>query len=190
MGRSLGTSEVVTVTAGTPVTEVAEVLANQGVGCVVVLSDEGKPLGLLTDRDLVTRVLATGREYGSTPAASVMTRPLLSVGRDASLEQVLDLMAEHGVRRVPVVEDGEICGLVALDDALLALGDDLRALGEIPRREIRSAHRAARARELRDDVERLVQRGLGEAERLGGKASAALTREFESVRDRLKKLFD
>ena len=90
---------------------------------------------------------------------------------------------------MPVLRDGELVGLVALDDVLLAVAQDLRSLAEIPRLEIQSARRSQRMLELRSDVGRLLERGLAEAERLGKKAYSAVASELESIRDRLKNRF-
>lgn len=178
---------VVTASSGELVGEVAERMAREAVGCVVVVGADGRPLGLLTDRDLCVRVVAEHREAGSTPAAAVMTQPAVGVSPDAPLEEILSVMSEHAIRRVVVVRDGELAGLVSLDDVLVALGGELRDLGAVARIEIRGARRSQRLRHLRAEVEGALERCLERAEALGEQAQSAIARELESVRDALRK---
>lgn len=179
--------EVVTVPTGALAPEVAETMAEKTVGCVVVVSDEGRPLGMLTDRDLTTRVIAANRESGTTPAGAVMSRPLVSVDPSMQLDQVLAVMSEHGVRRVPVMSEERLVGLVALDDILVELGRELRELGDVSRLEIQGSRRAQGLRRLRHEVERLSGRLLDRAETLGEQAQKAVSRQLESIRAALRK---
>jgi signal-transduction protein with cAMP-binding, CBS, and nucleotidyltransferase domain len=164
---------VVTVPTGVPVSEVAEILATKAVGCAIVVDDDGRPLGLVTDRDLMSRVIARGRESGPTPARAVMSHPLITATPTDPLDTVVALMMEHGVRRLPIVENGS----------------ELRDLGDVARREIRSAQRTERLRALRADLESAVRRSLESAEALGARAESALAEELESIRDALHKRF-
>jgi CBS domain-containing protein len=180
---------VITVPTGAAVSEVADTLATHAVGCAVVVGDDGRPLGIITDRDLMTRVIARGRESGPTPARAVMSHPLVTVTPSDPLDTVVALMQEHGLRRLPVLENGALVGLVALDDVLVELGAEIRDLGDVARREIRSAQRTERLRALRDDLAGAVKRSLDNAEALGARAENALAEELESIRDRLRKRF-
>lgn len=180
---------VVTVATGVAVSEVAETLATKAVGCAVVVDDDARPLGIITDRDLMTRVIARGRESGPTPARAVMSHPLITATPSDPLDTVIALMKEHGLRRLPVVENGALVGLVTLDDVLAALGSELRDLGDVARREIRSAQRTERRRALREDLESAVKRSLDSAEALGARAENALAEELESIRDALRRRF-
>ena len=180
---------VVTVPTGASVAEVADAMAEQAVGCVVVVGDEARPLGIITDRDLMTRVIARGRESGPTPARAVMSHPLVTVAPSDPLDAVVALMRQKEVRRLPVVEGGKLVGLIALDDVLVELGSELRDLGDVARREIRSAQRSERLRSLRQDLESALKKSLDSAEELGARAESALFDELESIRDSLRKRF-
>jgi CBS domain-containing protein len=122
--------DVVTAGAHEPVREIARRLREADVGCVIVLDDGKEPVGLVTDRDLTVRVVAKGLDADATTAAEVMTPSLIRVDAGAGLQEVARVMSENGVRRVPVVHEGQLCGIVSYDDLLVALGRELNALGE------------------------------------------------------------
>lgn len=125
--------DVVTVGGHEPVREVARRLREADVGCAVVLDDDKDPVGMVTDRDLTVRVVAKGADPDATPTSEAMTPSLIRVEASAGLREVARVMSELGVRRVPVVHEGELCGLVSYDDLLVALGRELHALGEAAR---------------------------------------------------------
>lgn len=98
----------------------------RGIGAVVVISDDDKPIGLLTDRDITLRVVAEGKDPEKCTVEEVMTSGVVSLPQDASLEQATELMRDHGVRRIPIVDaNGGVTGLVSLDDVLLLVGIEL-----------------------------------------------------------------
>ena len=112
------------------ITEAARAMRDWGVGAVLVVSNESLR-GLVTDRDLVIRAVAEAR------AADELVGPLSSgnligVNADADASEAARLMREHAVRRLPVLEDGQVAGIVSLGD--LALRDDpASALAELSR---------------------------------------------------------
>ena len=96
----------------------------------VMVADVDNLLGIVTDRDLVVRVLAEGRDPAQTPLADVFTGEILSVGPDDDTDAAARLMRENAVRRLPVVEAGKLVGLVSIGD--LAIEEDERsALADI-----------------------------------------------------------
>jgi CBS domain-containing protein len=99
----------------TPVAEAAKVMAREDVGPIPVV-DGDRLVGLVTDRDLVLRVLAEGRDPQSTTVGEVASSALVTVSPDDSLDQALKLLAQHQVRRLPVVEDDRLVGIVAQAD--------------------------------------------------------------------------
>ena len=110
--------------------EAAQLLSGVGVGCVVVAED-GRPLGIVTDRDLVVRVMAPSRDPESTRLRDVMSAEPVFVANERSLDQVLAIMRQQRVRRVPVVDaHGRLEGIIALDDLLPLLADQLGDLAE------------------------------------------------------------
>jgi acyl dehydratase/CBS domain-containing protein len=112
--RDVMTRDVLTVTADTPVVEVAERLTGSAAGSLVVCA-ESEPLGIVTRSDLV-EVLAAREDPGRTLVVDVMSVNLVTVGPDEPVERAAELVAEHGIGHLPVVEDGAIVGIVSTTD--------------------------------------------------------------------------
>jgi signal-transduction protein with cAMP-binding, CBS, and nucleotidyltransferase domain len=178
---------VVTVPPDAEVGRVAERMAERGVGCVVVVGEGSRPIGVITDRDLAIRVIGAGRDSGSTPASAVMSHPVRTADASLSFDRVVSEMREHGIRRMPIVDGTKLVGLVALDDVVSELARDLAALDEASHREIRHARRSERLRRVRGDLERLVATCTEEAEALGERTQSALARELDGIREKLRK---
>lgn len=116
--------------------ETAQLLRDEGVGCVVVAEDE-RPLGIVTDRDLVVRVMAAGLDPGKTLLRDVMSGDPIFLAGERSVDQVIATMREQCVRRIPVVDaEGRLEGVLALDDLLLLLAGQLGDLAETIRSEL------------------------------------------------------
>jgi len=132
MGKSIRdvmTSNPRGVETSSPVIEAARIMKEQDVGPVPVLED-GRLVGMLTDRDIVVRVVADGKDPQSTTVAEVASRDLVTIDPQQQLDEALRLMAQHQVRRLPVVEeDGRLVGIVAQADVAVQ-GDDART-GEV-----------------------------------------------------------
>ena len=100
------------------VKDVARLMTARGVGAVVVM-DGVKPVGIVTDRDIVVRVTAPGRDPMAVLVGEVMSKPLVTVSVAASVETAIELMGWHGVRRLPIVDDsGRLSSILTLDDIL------------------------------------------------------------------------
>lgn len=112
--------------------QAAERMHQRTVGTLVVVDRSRKPVGILTDRDLVVRVLAAGKEPHSITVGEVMTRNPEMVTIETPIDAVLSIMRNGAFRRVPVVAaDGTLAGLVSLDDILLSLADEFTRVGEL-----------------------------------------------------------
>lgn len=177
--------DVATVAADVTVRDAADALKARAAGSLVVTRD-GAPVGIVTDRDLLERVVAQGRDAAATSVADVMTQPLQTASPQDPLEVVIERMAAQGIRRIPVVRDGALVGIVALDDVLGELAAELHDLAEGTRRELTVAQLGARAREVaRDAGQRL--RDVGEQiEHVGAETKDNLLRELEKLRERLR----
>jgi CBS domain-containing protein len=177
--------EVATIDASATARDAADAMKAAGVGSLVVLRD-GRPAGIVTDRDLLARVVAAGREAVSTPLAEVMSEPLHAISPEEPLERAVERMKAEGIRRVPVVRDGELVGMITLDDVLVAVAEELHDLAAGMRREFVSAQREVRARALaRDAGERMRDLG-GQLEHLGSEAKRGLLRELDALRERFR----
>ncbi|MEN8184392.1 MAG: CBS domain-containing protein [Myxococcota bacterium] len=176
---------VATIPAEAPARDAADAMKARAVGSLVVLRDGG-PVGIVTDRDLLERIVAEGLDAGATSTVEVMSQPLQTAAPSDPLDRVVELMSARGIRRVPVVRDGKLLGIVALDDVLAELAEELRDLAEGARRELAMAQRGARAREIARDVGDRV-RDLGEQlEHLGVEAKDGLLRELDGLRERIR----
>lgn len=121
--REVMTRSVVTAPAAAPVREVAELMRERSVGSVVLLGAEGEAVvGLVTDRDLAVGVLAEGRDPAE-PVSEHASAPVIAVAPADAVEAAAELMVEHGIRRVPVIEDDALIGIVTLDDLAARTGD-------------------------------------------------------------------
>jgi CBS domain-containing protein len=120
--REIMTSGVVTAEPDSSAAEVAQRMRDHNVGSVVIVEPDGLPIAMITDRDLATRVLAEETDP-EAPIGDRMSRPLVCGDPEMELEEAAALMVQHRVRRLPVVEDGELTGIVTLDDIAVRTGN-------------------------------------------------------------------
>jgi len=108
----------------------AQRMRTHRVGCLVV-EDSGQPVGIVTDRDLVLRVMAEGRDPSRTTVREVMTQTPATIARTADIDAALRRMREAGARRLPIVDDkGKITGIVTSFDLIGLLAFELSELGK------------------------------------------------------------
>ena len=110
------------------VVEAAQLMREGDIGSLPITDDE-ELVGMITDRDITTRVVAEAADPKMTSVGDVVSRDLISVEPDEDLEAALRLMARHQVRRLPVVEDGRLVGIVAQAD--IARSEDEKKTGEL-----------------------------------------------------------
>jgi CBS domain-containing protein len=110
------------------VAEAATVMAGEDVGPVPLVED-GRLVGIVTDRDIVVRVVAEGRDPNATTVREIASTELVTVSPDDDLDDALNLLAERQVRRLPVVEGDRLVGIVAQAD-IARLGKDKKT-GEV-----------------------------------------------------------
>src|SRR5687767_3497195 len=123
------TSNPATCNVNTLVRDVAQMMIEHDCGQIPVTDDQGRLLGVVTDRDIAVRVVARGGD-GTATAGDAMTSPVKTVRADSELKDCVCLMEEAQVRRVPVVdESGKLAGIVALAD--IALAGKSRATAEV-----------------------------------------------------------
>ena len=114
--REIMTESVVKIQPEETVAVAARALAHYNIGALPVCGKNGELCGMVTDRDLVTRCLAANRVPGKTPVKTVMTGNVLTVQPDMELGVAAHLMGRQQIRRLPVVENGRLCGMVSLGD--------------------------------------------------------------------------
>jgi CBS domain-containing protein len=127
--RDIMTSAPVTVEPQTSVAQVARIMRDEDLGAVLV-TDGDELRGLVTDRDLVVRSVCEGGDPEQTTVAGACSDDLVTVTPDEDLDHAVQLMREHAVRRIPVVDHGHPVGIVSLGDLAIER-DPESALGDI-----------------------------------------------------------
>ena len=117
--------------------DAAAMMGSYDVGSIPIVGDEGF-MGIVTDRDLVLRVLAARKEPQGTTLADILTPDPVTISPDATLAEARGLMAAHRIRRLPVTKGDELVGIVALGDVAVA-DASARAVGETLR-EVSESH--------------------------------------------------
>jgi len=109
--------DVITVEEGATAKEVAELMNKHEIGCLIVMK-MGKPAGIVTERDLVKRILLESKDPEKTKISEIMSKPLIVGKPQMELEQTVRLMVEQKIKKLPVTQDGKLVGLITLTDIL------------------------------------------------------------------------
>lgn len=119
--RSVMTADPARCHADTPLRDVARLMVEHDCGQIPVVDGDGRPVGVVTDRDIAVRIVAEGRDAAAATAGDAMTSPCHAVGSDTTLQDCIALMEARKVRRVPVVDgDGRLAGIVSIADVALS----------------------------------------------------------------------
>lgn len=113
--RDVMTSQVETVTPNCTIEEIARLMKSNDVGSIPVCEGK-KVLGMITDRDIVIKVLADGKNLQSVSAKDIMNSDVITVTSDQDVHEAARVMADYQIRRLPVIDQGKIVGIVALGD--------------------------------------------------------------------------
>jgi len=157
------------------------------VGCLVVVDLEDRPVGILTDRDLLLRGVAQSHSPHELHVADIMTPDLVHATPAEPLEELLKLMKNHGVRRIPLVEDDRVVGIVAMDDILQEFSRDLNELASEAPLRYRNAPSHSRFEHVRHGIERNLGELRSKLEYAQWYAKATLIDELNELRNRLDK---
>ncbi len=112
----------------TPLEEVAALMLENDCGEIPVVDSLGRPIGVVTDRDICCRVVARGMSPSDLDASDCMTTPCITIQNNATIDDCVRLLEEHMIRRVPVVDDtGRCCGIVSQADVAQCVDADLTA---------------------------------------------------------------
>ena len=114
--REIMTNQVVRIHPDESVSVAARTLTHYNIGILPVCGSDGRLCGLITDRDIVTRCLAAGREPQKTSVREVMTAKIIAARPDMDASIAASLMGSKQIRRLPVMENGRLCGMVSLGD--------------------------------------------------------------------------
>ncbi len=113
-------SEVVSVAPDDKILSVARVLTERGIGAALVRDPAGALLGIISERDIVRGMANQGQGTTQLPAERLMTRDLVTVTPQTSVNEAMELMTRHRVRHLPVMDNGELVGLVSIGDLVKA----------------------------------------------------------------------
>jgi len=113
--RDVMTNKIYAALPNAPIAEVAKKMKELNVGAIPVCDSQDQPLGIITDRDIVVRGVVEGLDNSSS-ASDIMSKGLVSVTPDTHIHEAARIMGENQVRRLPVVENGKIVGIVAIGD--------------------------------------------------------------------------
>jgi CBS domain-containing protein/predicted RNA-binding Zn-ribbon protein involved in translation (DUF1610 family) len=138
--KDVMSSPVVTTDEEAPSNKIAKLMSENKFGCVIVTNKEGKPLGIITERDLVLRVLAENLQPESVKAKDVMTSPLATIEPEATISEAARRMSRMDIRRLGVIYRGDLIGLVSSKDVLSVMPELIEIIQE--RSKIDSAGRA------------------------------------------------
>ncbi len=118
--KDIMTKEVVTIETSKTVFEAAKLMSSKGVGCLVVVI-QAFPVGIITERDIVRRIVAK-RSSLDVKVTEVMTKTLITVDPDSSLKESARIMSNNKIRRLPVLKNNKLVGIVAASDFVRNVG--------------------------------------------------------------------
>jgi len=125
--------KVLTATPNTTVAKAAKMMADRGVGSIIIVKGK-KPVGILTERDLLMKVLSVDLVPSKVQVGKIMSAPIISISPNADITEAARLMAKNNVRRLPVVERGKLVGIITASDitAVSPQLTDIMAHAEVP----------------------------------------------------------
>ena len=124
LARDLMTPDPACCSPDATLEKIATLMVANDCGEIPIVDRSGRPIGVVTDRDIVCRVVAEGKDPASITAESVMSTPVVAVYDDAELDDIIDMMETHQIRRLPVVDaEGCCAGIIAQAD-LVSMGSE------------------------------------------------------------------
>lgn len=139
--RDVMSSPVIAMGEDAPANRVAELMDKHDLGCIIVTNKEGKPLGIITERDLVVRVLAKNAKPDTLKANEIMTSPLITIEPDATISDAARKMSKLDIRRLGVIYKKQITGLLSSKDILGVMPELIEIIQERARIENENAEK-------------------------------------------------
>ena len=115
--------QVIWATGNNTIYDVAKLMNDNHVGCIPICDANQKIIGIITDRDIVLRTIACEKDVKQTKATDIMTTDVIRTSKDTEVSWVADIMAKNQIRRVPVVQDEKLVGIISIGD--LARNNDV-----------------------------------------------------------------
>ncbi len=128
--RDIMTKSVIAVDSSITANEAAKMMEDVKVGAIIVM-ENNTPMGIITDRDFAVKIVAHAYQI-STPVKQIMSTPLVAIGPDESVWMVADLMSTRGIRKLPVIEDDKVIGIITSTDLVnqlaISTNEDIRKM--------------------------------------------------------------
>ena len=118
--QTKGSSSIFSVSPADTVFRALQVMADKNVGAVLVLKD-GSLVGIFTERDYCRKIILMGRSSLNTQVQEIMTKKMITVEPDQTLEECMSLMSQHHIRHLPVMDQGQLIGLLSIGDVVKAI---------------------------------------------------------------------
>ncbi len=116
---------VVTIAPTAAISEAAYLMMNEDVGALVVVDRDTRPVGIITDRDLVVSAMAERVNAEEVTVEEVMTKDPITVDEDSDLFEMLSILSDNSIRRLPVTRGGRLKGIVSVDDLIVVVATEL-----------------------------------------------------------------
>jgi len=119
--KDVMTKNVITIDSVASAKQAAELMDRHDIGCIIIMN-EGKPIGIITERDMLKRVLLKFRDPRMTRVSDVMSTPLIAPHPETDLREAVRLMNERRIKKLPIVEDSLLIGLLSVTDVVRSIG--------------------------------------------------------------------
>ena len=114
-------TNIITIETGATARKAAELMNRHDIGCIIIVDSHDKPLGIVTERDMLKRVMLQARDPRRARISFIMSKPLITVSPETGLREAINLMTERRIKKLPVVEDGNLLGLLSITDIVRSL---------------------------------------------------------------------
>lgn len=108
--------KVVRATSDTTLNEIAKLMEENDIGCVPICNNQNNVIGFITDRDIITRCVATNKNCSQTKASDIMTTKVIKITPDVEINFATETMAKNQIKRLPVIENNQIVGILSIGD--------------------------------------------------------------------------
>ena len=125
--KDVMTSHIACIQPEHTVMEAAKAMQKHNIGILPVCYESQALVGIVTDRDIVTRCIANGRNVSTTPIGDIMTEEVFTIEPDANINEASRMMADYRIRRLPVMHNGEMIGIISIGDIATADGMENKA---------------------------------------------------------------
>ncbi len=119
----MGIKDIVQASPETSICEIAKLMDNNHVGCIPICKEE-KVIGFVTDRDIVTRAISSGLDCNTTKVSDIMNTNVIKTTPDTEIGAALETMEKNQIRRLPVIEDNKIVGMLSIGDIAVTLDEE------------------------------------------------------------------